>query len=122
MLRELQLLVPIPQEIESTTEMFEIHQSMNVQASKNILEKINQIIDSFNKLQTILKLDINDLEPSNLKNIIFMTIDSDLFEQAESYLLKIHKSRINLIGSDFNGIFYGLMTLKQLITIFKKKE
>lgn len=110
-------LIPMPQKIEILKENFKLKKDINI-----FIENFKEIdlFNSANKLKKEIKnklgleLDITKCLGS-IKKIkgIFLTINKD-FEE-EEYNISINEDLIEITASTEKGIFYGVVTLVQII-------
>jgi hypothetical protein len=110
-------LIPMPQKIEVLKEIFKLKNDINI-----FIENFKEI-DLFNSANILkeeiknklgLELDITKCLGS-VKKVkgIFLTINKN-FEE-EEYIISINRDLIEISGSTEKGIFYGVITLVQII-------
>ena len=106
-------VIPQPQNVKTTEDEFQISKKTNL-----IADETNQ--SNADYLKDIIRAEFQvevALKTKGKKGII-LQIDSKLANKLgeEGYLLEVNDQAIVISGSDNKGIFYGIQTLRQLIS------
>jgi len=109
-------IIPFPQKVFFNSEYFDIPAKLNVWINSK------ELIPAFNKLNKAeIKSKINLVEDKEKANIFFRLNDNfneeNIPEKSidESYVLEITENEINISSKTPKGIFYGVISLIQLI-------
>lgn len=131
-------VIPTPQKTEIKDGFFALNEKTNL-VFKNFNEKADFIQNEFQselkeKFSLLLKFPVGSIKVSG-NTIMFadlndftsdkiygkMILENGLLEKDESYLLDINSEKITVLANNSKGVFYGLMTLIQLVEINNKK-
>ncbi|HLP74784.1 MAG TPA: beta-N-acetylhexosaminidase, partial [Bacteroidales bacterium] len=136
------LIFPIPQEMQLTTDVFAIDESISivvpVNASANDLFLARSLVKELsNRYAVAVKITNSAKVPARGRSVIMGRFDNPIVAElcksgklvvnaknpgSEGYLLNVTSDRIIIAGSDDQGAFYGLQTLRQLIDAGKGKQ
>ena len=129
------LIFPVPQHMEVSNEVFILDESVSIVISQHASEKdillanflVRELSDKYGvalKIETLADI------PKNRKLMIMGTADNSLIKKyckennvelssknpgPEGYILQVKNNTIIVGGSDDQGAFYGLQSLRQLI-------
>lgn len=105
-------VVPLPQKMEIEKGRFLLTDKTMIYADAS-LSKEAEFLKEYIALQTNLK--VNIFKGSGSEEGIVLAIDSSI-SQEEAYKIESNPKLIKVSGKTAQGIFYGLQTLRQLIT------
>ena len=129
------LIFPIPQKLQVTGESFVLDETIIIATPKNASEKDMALArllvkELSNKYGIALKIQSTDLVPKGKKVVIMGSLTNPLVKKycadngikitkenpgKEGYILQVSNNMIVMAGSDEQGAFYGLQSLRQLI-------
>jgi hexosaminidase len=106
-------IIPQPSEVKSLSGVFTLSATTAIIPGKSTTEA-NQLQQS---LQDALGLSLS-LKPNAPDNFIKLTLNNKLEKELgkEGYLLQVNPGKIQITAADNAGIFYGIQSLRQLIT------
>ncbi len=130
------LIFPIPQELQVTSDVFTIDETISIIVPENAGEQdmslarflVRELSD---KYSVAVEIKTNGNVPANGKTIIMGTIKNPLISEycrknnitvndskpgAEGYILNVAKNLVVVAGWDDPGAFFGMQSLRQLIT------
>lgn len=106
-------IIPQPNEITYQEGSFEINKSTVIVVDSTVEgEKLGAELHSFLKANFNLDLKTTSENQDNAIQLILSGED----ESEGAYGLTINKSGVSIIGSTYQGLFYGIQSLKQLLT------
>ena len=129
------LIFPIPQQMELTADRLALDESLAIILPLNPDEKdlflarslVRELSDKYG---IVVKIESRDNIPSNRKSVVMGTLANPLIKRycrdhhlrisaedpgPEGYLLHVNKNLVVIAGSDDQGAFFGLQSLRQLI-------
>lgn len=106
-------VVPLPVKMEVENGRFLLNNKTKIYFSDDFLQKEADFLKDYIKLQT--KIDVSFGKESSFDQGIFLKIDENISHE-ESYKINATPKLITISGKTAQGIFYGLQTLRQLIT------
>lgn len=111
-------LIPLPLTVKASEEVLQIDAIQSIQAKRSDkdLQLMVQNLKFFWKNNTQKDLTIAD-SSSSQGNTISLEIDDDLSSNAEAYSLEIGSDEISIKGKTAEGVFRGIKTLEQLMTL-----
>ena len=135
------LIFPIPQQLQLTTETFLLDESIVIATPKNAGEKDMALArllikELSNKYGIALKVQRTDQVPKGRKVVLMGSLLNPLVKKycadnaikitkenpgREGYVLQVRNDVILIAGSDDQGAFFGLQSLRQLIQSGKGK-
>ena len=110
-------LIPLPSIIEALDSKFHLNKVLYLdfdgqdQSLKNIVKYFTERLIEFG-------FHIKD-ENNDISSLISIKVDKSSSNNEEAYTLKINSEKIEIIGSGYNGVFYGIQTLIQILEIHK---
>jgi len=130
------LIFPIPQELQITSDVFAIDETISIIVPENAGEQdmslarflVRELSD---KYSVAVEIKTSGSVPANGRNIIMGTIKNPIISEycrknnitvndtkpgAEGYILNVAKNLVVVAGWDDPGAFFGLQSLRQLIT------
>lgn len=136
------IIFPIPQQLQITQDIFVVDETISILVPENAGEKdialsrflIRELSDKYG---VALKIKKTNLIPKDEKMILMGSLNNPLVKKycsdhkleltdmkpgPEGYILHVEKNRIVIAGSDEQGAFFGLQSLRQLIMAGKGKS
>jgi len=140
--KEKPLIFPIPQELQLTSEIFTIDETISIIVPENAGDKdislARSLVREFSdKYSVALKINTTGVIPVNGKAIVMGTVKNPLIKDylsknnlqlnekkpgPEGYYLNVGSKLIVVAGYDAQGTFYGMQSLRQLIAAGKGKS
>ncbi len=119
---KIQLLFPMPQGIKICEENlnFDTKKDIRIFISSNKLLSHGVTIQKRlleQDLQSQIYIDSKYIKSEDSLDIQLLINNQD-FDQHESYKLIINRNSVEILGADHAGLFYGVLTFYQLISIF----
>ena len=105
-------VVPLPQKLEAQKGRFLLNDKTTIYADASLVKEA-EFLKEYIALQTNLK--VNIFNGSGSEEGIVLTIDPSV-NQEEGYKIESNPKLIKVSGKTAQGVFYGLQTLRQLIT------
>lgn len=107
-------LLPQPQQMQQTEEMFTISYSTKIIIAKTEDTKFYHYAQLLQKeIKTFTGITVSITRGSKKENSIYIESDSHLEEQ--EYQISITQANVTITGGNHAGIFYGIQTLRQII-------
>ena len=136
------LIFPIPQQIQLTGEKFIVDESLSIIVPKNgssndIFLARFLVRELSDKYGIAVKIDTRTEVPADGKVIVMGKFDNPLIQSycktnklevngkdpgSEGYILQVSTGKIVIAGSDDQGTFYGLQSLRQLLDAGNGRE
>lgn len=136
------LIFPIPQQIQVTGDKFIVDETITIIVPQNMSKNdiflarflVRELSDRYGKA---IKIESRPDIPKNKKVVVMGRFDNPLVKASckeskldisekspgpEGYLLQVNNNKIIIAGSDDQGAFYGLQSLRQLIDAGGGKE
>tara|TARA_B100001287_G_scaffold84098_1_gene70217 strand:- start:790 stop:1200 length:411 start_codon:yes stop_codon:yes gene_type:complete len=110
-------LIPLPSNIEAIDSKFQLNEVLYLDFNKQD-QSLKNIVKYFTKKSKSLGFQIKDGN-NDISSLICFKIDKSSGNNEEAYTLKINSEKIEIIGSGYNGFFYGIQTLIQILEISK---
>ena len=110
-------LIPLPSNIEAIESKLQLNEVLYLDFDKQD-QSLKNIVKYFAKKSNTLGFQIKDVK-NNTSSLICFKIDKSSGIKEEAYTLKINSEKIEIIGSGYNGVFYGIQTLIQILEIHK---
>ena len=110
-------LIPLPSNIEAVDSKFQLNEVLYLEFDKQD-QSLKNVVKYFTKKSKSLGFQIKDGN-NNISSLICFKIDKSLGNKEEAYTLNINSEKIEIIGSGYNGVFYGIQTLIQILEIHK---
>ncbi|WP_264846869.1 beta-N-acetylhexosaminidase [Capnocytophaga catalasegens] len=105
-------IVPLPQKLEAQKGRFLLNDKTTIYADASLVKEA-EFLKDYIALQTNLK--VNVFKGSGSEEGIVLEIDPKIASE-EGYTIKSSPKLIKVSGKTAQGVFYGLQTLRQLIT------
>ena len=111
-------LIPLPSNVKTSDEVLPMDaiQSILVKDSDNSILSMAESLRAFWKENTQRELTLSEESPE-VHNTISLEIDENLSSNDEAYALEIGSNVILIKGKTKEGIFRGIKTLEQMITL-----
>ena len=106
-------LIPLPSNIEAIESKFQLNEVLYLDFDKQD-QSLKNIVKYFARKSNALGFQIKDGN-NNTSSLICFKIDESSGIKEEAYTLKINSEKIEIIGSGYNGVFYGIQTLIQIL-------
>jgi hexosaminidase len=107
---KLPALIPYPQKIEFNSSQFQLRSDTEI-----LIDRSDQNLCRLaSYLEKILIKNASDPKKKT-RNRIELRIDSSLQTRREAYCLNVGNRKLEIVGKDPAGVFYGIQTLKQLL-------
>ncbi|MCK4922734.1 MAG: beta-N-acetylhexosaminidase [Bacteroidales bacterium] len=129
------LIFPIPQQLEVTSEIFELDETVSIIVPENYSEEdiflarflVRELSDKYG---IAVKIESSAIIPEGRKVVVMGSVDNPLIKQyikdnklkmstdysgSEGYFLNVSNNKIVISGLDDSGAFFGLQSLRQLI-------
>lgn len=106
-------VIPYPQELKTTGEYFTVNNGFRIKADKQMSDAQTCIESMVQELNTLSDLKSTKRSKALPVRLIY---DKTIGNGPEAYQLSIKKSGIEIRSTSSVGCFYGIQTLKQLIT------
>jgi hypothetical protein len=136
------LIFPVPQQIELNKEIYSLDETTAIivprNANKNDLFLARFLVRELSdKYSIAVKIESHSEIPKGRKVVVMGRFDNPLIQSwckenkigvtekspgAEGYVLQVNSNKIIIAGSDDQGAFYGLQSLRQLIDAGNGKE
>ena len=110
-------LIPLPSNIEAVDSKFQLNEVLYLEFDKQD-QSLKNVVKYFTKKSKSLGFQIKDGN-NNISSLICFKIDKSSGNKEEAYTLNINSEKIEIIGSGYNGVFYGIQTLIQILEIHK---
>ena len=110
-------LIPLPSNIEAIESKLQLTEVLYLDFDKQD-QSLKNIVKYFARKSKSLGFQIKD-ENNNTSSLICFKIDESSGIEEEAYTLNIDSKKIEIIGSRYNGVFYGIQTLIQILEIHK---
>ena len=110
-------LIPLPSNIEAIESKLQLNEVLYLDFDKQD-QSLKNIVKYFAKKSNALGFQIKDGK-NNTSSLICFKIDKSSGIKEEAYTLNINSEKIEIIGSGYNGVFYGIQTLIQILETHK---
>lgn len=111
----LSALIPMPETIKSNTDKsFKINQQTSIVIADTTLWSEALELQKILQQSTGLLLEIHTGIPAKIKNDIVLSLNSTI-KNREGYQLFINQRSVSVTGATAQGIYYGIMTLRQIL-------
>jgi len=140
--QEKPLIFPLPQQLEIMNSSFVLDETVTILVPPDVSEKdislarflVREMSDQYG---LALKIESRTDIPQGRKTIVMGTVSNPLIKNycqenhlevtrenpgAEGYLLQVNDNKIFIAGSDDQGAFFGLQSLRQLVKSGKGKQ
>ena len=104
------VILPKPTSVKKTHGEYKLPEELQIYAPKNEMES-SYFIEELKDLNKGVATIIHDKSKGNLN----LSVNPSLVKSNEGYRLTVSPKKIDIIGHDDAGVFYGLQSLLQLI-------
>ena len=108
-------IVPMPAEVKMGTGNFEINKATVIVLEGSHLEKAAAIFNE--QLKSIIGYQLKILKSGTGKNAIVLNFERLDYQFPGAYNLTVSNKTVYIAGDNESGVFYGLQTLLQLVTL-----
>ena len=110
-------LIPLPSNIEAIDSKSQLNEVLYLDYDKQD-QSLKNIVKYFTKKSIEFGFQIKN-EKNDISSLICIKINKSFSDNEETYSLKVDSEKIEIIGSGYNGVFYGIQTLIQILEIHK---